>query len=125
MDFSTGIPDDVVDFVDPSGPIVFDAAGNRIPWNTVKQGPLAQVGKEREARLTVKCLFLFRTSLTRTLPVRISSTTCLTRTDQIDLDKRSKLGDDKPRQSRRLRTHYAQIRVIVVGNHNYQRTNLV
>jgi len=28
IDFTTGIPDDVVDFADPSGPIAFDAAGN-------------------------------------------------------------------------------------------------
>jgi len=28
IDFTTGIQDDVIDFADPSGPIVFDAAGN-------------------------------------------------------------------------------------------------
>jgi len=34
IDFSTGIPDDVVDFADPSGPIVFDAAGNLYTGST-------------------------------------------------------------------------------------------
>ena len=70
--------------------------------------------------LTVKCLFLFRTSLRGTLPVRILLIAFLPRTDQIDLDGQSNTGANNPRQGRKRRAQHAQIRIVVMGNHDCQ-----
>jgi|SRR6266404_6406778 len=76
--------------------------------------------------LTVKCLFLLRTSLPQTSLVRTSPTSFLPRTDQIDLGNRSEWVLVKiTTKKKTTKMWHVQIRFMAVGNNDCRQCGLI